>query len=464
MKTIIKLTLSLLFIAASFTSCVDDKDFDTPQVSCDNSFISEISEDDIIPFQNVVENYTGGFYSFTSEDNYFIGYVVSNDLDGNFYKELYIQDKVENPTYSIKLNIDMRGLYTRYPIGSKLYIKTEGLAIDKSRGELIIGEDINGVLENIRPKIAEVNIHRACNVETIVAKEINSSTEIDESLLGMYIQLKGVQFDFSLFNDDNKGEPYVDPADSYDSHRKIVFCSDESVITLETSIYAGFGETKLPYAKFDITGVLSRDYGDDFYVLKLNSLSGVEENDSERCDPSFLDCGNNAVGGSVVVFEDDFESYSNNTTNLAGWTNVNVNGGNKVYKVKSYSGNKYLECSAYNSNENPLEVWAVTPAINLDATIDEELTFKTKAHHDNGKTLNVYVSTDFSGDITTATWSLVNANIGTSSQNGYGNFENSGSINLSCLDGDVYVAFKYEGGDGGITTTMQIDDVKVTGN
>ncbi|HIP25990.1 MAG TPA: hypothetical protein EYG81_06045, partial [Archaeoglobus profundus] len=132
MKTIIKLTLSLLFIAASFTSCVDDKDFDTPQVSCDNSFISEISEDDIIPFQNVVENYTGGFYSFTSEDNYFIGYVVSNDLDGNFYKELYIQDKVENPTYSIKLNIDMRGLYTRYPIGSKLYIKTEGLAIDKS--------------------------------------------------------------------------------------------------------------------------------------------------------------------------------------------------------------------------------------------------------------------------------------------------------------------------------------------
>ena len=461
MKTIIKITLSLLFIAASFTSCVDDKDFDTPQISCDNSFISKISEDNIILFKNVVESYTGSFYSFTSENNYFIGYVVSNDLDGNYYKELYIQDKVENPTYSIKLNIDMRGLYTRYPIGSKLYINTKGLAIDKSRGELIIGEDINGALKSIRKKIAERNIHRACDIETIVAKEINSSTEIDESLLGMYIQLKDVQFDFNLFNDGNK--TYVDPADSYDSHRKIVFCSDESVITLETSTYASFGETKLPYAKFDITGVLSRDYGDDFYVLKLNSLSGVEENDSERCDPNFLDCGNNAVGGSVVLYEEDFESYSNYATSFGTWTNTNVNGGAELFKVRSYSGNKYVEGSAYDSEENPLEMWLITEAVDLDNTTDEELTFKTQAHHANGVTLSVYASDDYTGDVATATWSLVQANIGTASST-YGPWTNSGSVNLSCLNGSIHIGFKYEGGDGGVTTGMNIDDVKITGN
>ena len=467
MKTILKITISLLFIAASFTSCVDDKDFDTPQVACDDAFTSGISADKITSFENVVNNYVDGFAAFVdtdAEEIYFIAYVTSSDLKGNFYKEIYVQDSPENPSYGLKLDIDIRGMYAKYPIGSKLYIKLNGLGIEKSRGELTLGENSNESLAIIREGIAKTNIFRTCTVETIVAKTIASSTEIDETLLGKYIQLTNVQFNYSLFNANNEGAPFADPNDLYDTHRDIIFCDDNTVLKLETSSFAQYADTPLTHSKFDISGVLSRDYGDNNYVLKINSPDDIVKNDSGRCDPVFLDCGDNAVGGSVVIYQEDFESFSNNATTLTGWTNVNVLGGSRVFKVKSYSGNKYFEGSPYSSGENPLEMWAVTPAINLDSTTDEELTFKTKAHHDDGVVLSVYVSTDFTGDVTTATWALANANIGTAPSSTYGSWVNSGSINISCLSGDVYVAFKYEGGDGVFETGMRIDDVKVTGN
>ena len=57
-----------------------------------------------------------------------------------------------------------------------------------------------------------------------------------------------------------------------------------------------------------------------------------------------------------------------------------------------------------------------------------------------------------------------NVTLPTGPQSGYGSFASGGNINISCLDGDVYFAFQYLGADGGITTTFQIDNIKVTGN
>jgi hypothetical protein len=178
-----------------------------------------------------------------------------------------------------------------------------------------------------------------------------------------------------------------------------------------------------------------------------------------------LECGENAVGGSVVLFEEDFEDITSTSgiTN-AGWTNVNVNGGSTLYSSRSFSGNRYVQISAYNSDESPLQAWLVTPEIDLDGTTDEELTFETNTGYDNGSALTAYVSSDFTGDVTTATWIKIDAQLSEGPSNGYNSFSSSGSINISCLTGKLHVAFKYEGADGGVTTTFQIDNVKITGN
>ena len=65
--------------------------------------------------------------------------------------------------------------------------------------------------------------------------------------------------------------------------------------------------------------------------------------------------------------------------------------------------------SAYGTDENPLETWLISPSINLDTTTNETLTFETNNGYDNGKALKVYVSSDFSGDVKTATWTQINA-------------------------------------------------------
>ena len=124
-----------------------------------------------------------------------------------------------------------------------------------------------------------------------------------------------------------------------------------------------------------------------------------------------------------------------------------------------------MQQSAYNSGENPLESWLVTPAINFDSSTNEELTFDANAGYVNGNALSIYASTDYAGDPSTATWALINDfNLPTGPSGGYGNFATVGNVNVSCLDGDVYIGFKYTGADGGITSTFQIDNIKVSGN
>ncbi len=59
-----------------------------------------------------------------------VGRVVSTDVPGNIYKSLYIQD-CANPDYGMKISVDAGSLGGMYPIGQKIAIKLQGLAIGK---------------------------------------------------------------------------------------------------------------------------------------------------------------------------------------------------------------------------------------------------------------------------------------------------------------------------------------------
>lgn len=463
-KNILKFAVSMLFVVATFTACVKDDGFDTPQVACNDSAFNAIPASQILPMQTVASLYTGATHEFPAMNTdavYMVGYVTSSDLKGNFYKELYIQDNFENPTQALKLGIDMRSLYTKYPVGSKIAVKLNGLALDKSHGELVIGEMVDGAFTEMRENIAAKNITRSCDTKDIVPVEINSATEVNDSHLEKFVVFKDAQFDISVL-----GLSFVDPNDNFDSSRPILFCSDETIVKLETSTFASFKDMPLPTKKMDIKGILTRNYGDDYYVLKLNTINDVVTNDDPRCDPVILDCSGSTTTGSNVIFSEDFESISNEADLIPlGWTNVNVNGGSHIWQHRSYGGNKYMQQSAYNSNENPLEAWLVTPAINLDSSTDEVFSFDVNVGYYRGAALSVYASTDFSGDVTTATWQLIdNVTLPTGPSSGYGSFQTAGSISVDCLDGNVYFAFKYKGSDGDVTTTFQVDNIKVTGN
>ncbi len=471
MKKILSImsVITLVVVGFSLNSCVKDSDYETPQIKCEEP---QIDPAQITPIATVIENWyalnPGSWdatpYEFAPEDAspvYVSGYVVSSDKDGNFYKELYIQDDPVNPTRGVKIAIDQRSLFTKYNLGRKIYVQVNGLALNKSHGEFVIGELDNDYIIPIREKKAQRLIKRSCETAELKPKVIESPNDITSEMIGLYVQFNDMQFLKELL-----GKTFVDPDDMYDTQRKMKSCADDSELVLETSTFASFKDYVLPEGSGSVVGIISRDYRDRIYVLRVNDPKAFNF-DNPRCDPPVLECDNGNVGGNTVVFFEDFESYNTGETNLPGWTNVNVTGGSKLWEVREYSGNKYMQCSAYRSGENPMEVWLITPGIDLDNSTGEELSFKTKTGYNNGKALTVFVSTDYTGnpaDINNATWLMVEADIADGPATGYMSDFVEGKADISCLDGTVYVAFRYLGGDGAITTTYQVDDVKVTAN
>jgi len=463
MKKIIYILLSVFALSVTLNSCVEDTDYETPQITCtftaaDDVGGTETTMQSIIDVWIAANDSNGDgdlddYYdthnvlvSWDNENtNYISGYVISDDRTGNFYKELYLQNDPTNPTVSLKLGLDMRDLFTKYNVGRKVFVKLKGLALNQSHGELMLGQMINSELDEMMESTILSNVFRNCEAVDVTPVVIGSPADINVSNLGMLVQFDNMQFDDSLLN-----KTYVDPAQSYDTQRAITNVSDGSVILLETSSFANFGLNILNPNRGSVKGILARDYSDSNYVLRVNGPDAFIF-DQERYNPNY-------------VFIEDFESYASNDTDLTGWTNINVSGGSTLFQVKEYSNQKYIQCSAYSTNENPLEAWLVTPAINLDNTTEEMLSFRSKTGYNNGAALSVYIATDFTGDVSTTTWVALNPTIADGPSSGYGEFVGSGNVDISSYSGNIHIAFKYLGGDGGVTTTFQIDDIAVIGN
>lgn len=471
-------TKILLFIALQFSfSCVQDGDFEIPDTSTTepnievNSSILKIKT----ALQQEFNSNNKVIYTFPiheSNPTYIEGYVVSSDASGNFYKKLIIQNTSENPTDGIELLLNKPSLNTSYDFGRKLYIKLDGLSVSYDDGASTIdptnltpGKYVLGFLEgnsvqNIPSTAIKDHLIRSSIVEEITPKILDLST-ITESNINTFIRLENAQFEKTQLQKSFSGEPN----DEFDGFRYVFDCATEKTIRLQTSTFSSFKSTIVPTNKGNIDAILTKDYSAEFLVTIINSPSDISFINPDRCDPVFLDCGTVTGGSSTILLNEDFENIKNNSALLAaGWSNINVNGNSSLFKSKTKTGNRFIEFSAYNSGENPLEIWLISPTINLDTSINEKLSFETNTGYDNGKVVTVFVSSNFTGDVKAATWTQLDTALSEGPSSGYGSsFTKSGTINIACLTGDFHVAFKYVGADGGVTTTFQIDNVKITG-
>ncbi len=168
------------------------------------------------------------------------------------------------------------------------------------------------------------------------------------------------------------------------------------------------------------------------------------------------------------------ENFTTATVNapiaLSGWSNVSLNGGAKKWEAKTYDGEFYTQLSAYGSNEVNMDTWLISPSINLDATSNEAFAFLYKAAYHNGNAISVLISENYDGSgtiaaVNAATWTTLDSSLPDYLTSGYPtNFSNSGPIDVSSFNGDVHIAIRYVGGSTGISTTYQIDDIKLYEN
>lgn len=149
---------------------------------------------------------------------------------------------------------------------------------------------------------------------------------------------------------------------------------------------------------------------------------------------------------------------------LEGWVNYNATS-TRLWHARSFSNNIYAEFSSFYSATGTNDVaWLITPAIDLTASSGETLSFVTKTRFANGYPLTAFVSTDYDGTtagIATATWTPLTFTAPSTNDV----FVNSGNIDLSSYESDnVRIAFKYTGSKAGVTTTLQLDNIKITKN
>lgn len=466
MKTFKYFKLIVLILATSFAvSCVQDDDYDVPNLEVESPVLSG-TQITIGALKQLLlqEQENNGNEILTIEDDlYTTGYVISNDEFGNFYEELIIQDEKENPTAGVKVLIDVSPLFVYCEFGRKTHVQLQGLSVGLDSGVLTIGIRSGNSLENVGLSQMEEYVKRDIEVEEITPLPLNIS-DFEDDKTNLYVRLTDVQFNRNEVLGEGHKTYAAEPGDDFDGERTLESCQESTSAVFSTSTFADFKAVLLPQGRGNLDGILTYNYYGDTFNIVVNTTQSINFDNEDRCDPDFFFCTTESGGGDTF-YNESFEAYDSIEDFVdAGWTNVNVNGGNTVWEIGSYNNSNYAQITGYNSGENEIDVWLVTPPINMDTTTKEELLFDIQASYDNGTILSVLFSSDFTGDVTTATWDYLDATIPVGPTDTFGDFETVGPINISCIDGNINIAFLYEGSDPNATTRYHVDNIQITGN
>ncbi len=377
------------------------------------------------------------------------GIVVADDRSGNFYKQITIQDS----TAGITILIDRHALYSRYPVGRKLYIDLQGLYLGLYNSYPQLGfTDASGAMSEIPPTVVDSFITGADYPHEIIPDTVALDVVkvVSPAYVNRLIVIKDVQFQASEL-----GLTYaLDPntASQSGTDRYIESCTGSGKLSVRTSNYASFRNAVVPAGKGTIAGIYTVFHNTPQLVIRdTTDLSFY----NPRCDSS--------TPGTIILNE-TFDGETTGDISLPGWTNYPEAGSEKwQYSNAGSTSNPYARISAYNTGQSSIISWLITPPLDLSGVANAVLSFRSLSAFHNGAKLEVMYSTDFTGDPASASWTPLPAIISQNTGSFSGaSWVNSGEIQLPAAT-KLNIAFKYTGSDPDQTTTYEIDDVTVSG-
>jgi hypothetical protein len=412
MRTIKQLLL-LTVLLTSISAC--KKTYEEPPEN-------QLPIGNVITIADLKDMYSGpGSNLEISEDYSIYANVTTEETNGNFYKEAFIQDA----SGAIKLAFSSAcGLY----IGDSIRLNVNGTILN-DYGSLI-------QVENIDPytNVVKIATNRSVEPELLTMQQLN--TTLHQSKL---IKLDNVEFATSDLN-----LTFADGINLTTTNRNLTDCGGNSIL-VRTSGYANFAKDTIPSLNGSITGVMSIYNSDiQLYIRDINEIDMIEE----RC-----------TGGVPLLLK----NFEDENPVSGGWSIQNVLGNIDWTTNTAYSqfGDAYGQITNYTGGGNSsCETWLISPSVDLSSVANPIFSFQN-AYKYNGNSLEVYVSNDYDGTSdpsTQGTWNQLQATLST------GNFDwvSSGNIDLTSYAGtNTYVAFKYTGSssDG---STWEIDEIMIT--
>lgn len=130
---------TILFLCLILCSCIVPK-----QEEFRSFFVSNSNAEPNTSIEAVWERVRGaqmGFVYFSKEEDslWIEAFVSSSDASGNFYKEIYIQDRPKSPEFAARFLIDQTFLSNDYPVGQKINILLNGLGAGLQNGVVTLG-------------------------------------------------------------------------------------------------------------------------------------------------------------------------------------------------------------------------------------------------------------------------------------------------------------------------------------
>lgn len=274
----IKTTRLLLFalMCALFSSCMNGK-WDEPDFNGGAPYgNNDIVEQNVITIKDLITKYEKVFFSSTDqnklvdEDIMIKGRITGNDLGGNIYKQVTLQDS----TAAIIIAINEGGLNGYLAEGAEILVDLKGLYIGGYRKMPEIGAPYNGnSIGRMQKDIWAKHFKIVGSPDTTVIKAIDfktinsSSEEIMNANCGKLVTLKDVTFKqadgkATFTTGSSVGNAVNQELDGYGS-----------TVVVRTSTYADFAAMTLPYdseakqkQKADITGIATR-YNKTWQIL-----------------------------------------------------------------------------------------------------------------------------------------------------------------------------------------------------
>jgi len=468
-KNYIRYTHLLVLIA--LFSCVEDDQFDVPiaennPVELTGLPITMSALKDALLQE--IETSGNNLLTFDT-DLYVTGYVISNDQQGNFFEEIIIQDAATGANRGVKVLIDANPLFQSFDVGRKVYTKLNGLTVSFDSGQLALGLRDGNRVEQI-PESQMFDFVVRDTVVKAIEPVVMSISELNEDAINTFIRINDVQFNRNEVLGDDAKTYAGEPEDQFDGERILESCLEGNSIIFSTSTFADFKSVKLPIGRGSIEGIFTYNFFGDEFNIVVNDLSGVMLDGTERCDPIEVDCGVAPTTGDNILFSDFFETQiEGDPISGNGWTNY-IEEGSEIWEAYFDDGtNASLGISArvgsFLSGDDSSVSWLITPEIDFDTQSGETLNFKTSNSFADGSTLELLFSADWDGDpntVSIATWNLLPSAVLVQDDDFFGDWISSGNVDLSCIEGTGYIAWKYVGsGEEGFDGTYELDEIEI---
>lgn len=379
------------------------------------------------------------------EDIVISGRVIGNDITGNIYQQLIIQDE----TAAVTISVTKSDIYKSFPVGEEVFVKMTGLYVGKYANLFQIGAagtrtDGSPTTNRMDEKTFDAHVERngapepdkihtfEFSIAQIQGMKNNVSDQ--QKYQSQLVEIKDVSFV------GGGSETWATQGSSGDN-RYLQSASGQQLL-VRNSGKSNFCTEKLPAGTGTVVGVLQWFSNDWQFVFRTNA-----------------DC----YGFSAAPTEPEAPSDGLNETFTGGiptsWTNEAVSGNAKWF-YRDRDNNGSAEVTGYNktSGANGFESWLISPAVDLDKVSTKQLSFDSMVGYSGAGTLEAYILTDV--DPTKGTATKLNANNIPQANNSWSDWKNS-TVDLSSFSGVVYVGFVYRAETAANYTTYRVDNVVV---